>query len=175
MSTETLNTPTRDANTSGAKTKPTTAGLKTSAASATHLPTVAERPHADVVLFDGKCVFCRAQVERLNRLDWRGQLAFLSLHDPLVKERWPFLTYDQLMKEMYVMRPSGKFHKGADSFRYLSRKLPSLWLAMPFLHIPFTLPILNYFYQMIASRRYKLMGKDECEGGTCSLHFDKKK
>jgi predicted DCC family thiol-disulfide oxidoreductase YuxK len=156
--------------------KPHVPGLKYIPPSGPHLATVVERPNADVVLFDGKCKFCRAQVEKLSRWDWRGQLAFLSLHDPLVKERWPDLTYDQLMKEMYVMRPSGKFHKGADSFRYLSRKLPSLWLAMPFLHIPFTLPIMNYFYQLIASRRYKLMGKiDECDGGTCSVHFGDKK
>lgn len=136
------------------------------------LPTPHDRPNADIVLFDGQCKFCQAQVARLNRWDWRGQLAFLSLHDPMVKERWPDLRYDQLMKEMYVVTQSGKYHRGADSFRYLSRRMPSLYILAPFLHIPFSLPFWNLAYQQVASRRYKLMGKvEDCEGGTCKLHF----
>ena len=36
------------------------------------LPTVDERPEADVVIFDSHCAFCTAQVRRLNAWD-RGR------------------------------------------------------------------------------------------------------
>ena len=48
------------------------------------LPTVLERPEADVIIYDGHCRFCRGQVERLSRWDTGGRLAYLSLHDPEV-------------------------------------------------------------------------------------------
>ncbi len=74
----------------------------------TKLPSPADRPNADIVLYDGQCKFCLAQVSRLNRWDWTGRLAFLSLHDPSVAERWPQLTHEQLMKEMYIVAHSGQ-------------------------------------------------------------------
>jgi predicted DCC family thiol-disulfide oxidoreductase YuxK len=67
------------------------------------LPGVNDRPKADVLIYDGQCVFCRGQVERLAAWDGRESLAFLSLHDPLVAERYPDLTHEQLMEQMYVI------------------------------------------------------------------------
>ena len=66
------------------------------------LPTPAERPDGDVVIFDGKCVFCIGQVRNLLKFDGKERLAFMSLHDPEVTQRFPDLTYDQMMKQMYL-------------------------------------------------------------------------
>ena len=51
---------------------------------------------ADVVIYDGHCSFCRGQVERVNRWDTPGRLAYLSLHDPEVARRYPDLDHDAL-------------------------------------------------------------------------------
>ena len=56
------------------------------------LPTPADRPGADILIFDGHCRMCRAQVERLHRWDSRDSLAFLSLHDQQVPEPFPDLS-----------------------------------------------------------------------------------
>ncbi|MEM1303442.1 MAG: DCC1-like thiol-disulfide oxidoreductase family protein, partial [Planctomycetota bacterium] len=56
-------------------------------------PPPADRPGADVVLYDGECNFCRAQMQRLTRWDTGGRLAYLSIHDPVVAERWPDLSH----------------------------------------------------------------------------------
>jgi predicted DCC family thiol-disulfide oxidoreductase YuxK len=139
------------------------------------LPSLAEHPEADVVLFDGHCKFCIGQVKRLAWLDGRGRLAFVSLHDPIVAERWPDLTHDMLMEQMYVVDGEGRRHGGAAAFRYLSRRLPKLWVLAPLMHIPFSLPLWQFLYRQVAKRRYQLMGKttDACDGDACSVHFSK--
>lgn len=141
------------------------------------LPIPEDLPNADVVIFDGKCVFCIGQVRNLLKLDGGERLSFMSLHDPEVTERYPDLTYDQMMEQMYVIDSAGSRYGGAAALRYLSRRLPKLWILAPLTHIPFTLPIQQWVYGQIARRRYKIANKDgrACEGGTCSIHFEDKK
>ena len=137
------------------------------------LPTIDESPEADVVIYDGKCNFCRAQV---NRLNWftGNKLAFISLHDPRVRERYPELTHEQLMEQMFVVTNSGRRYGGAESVKYLSRKHSGLWFVAPFLHIPLSLPFWQFLYRKIAKYRYLIGGKsDACESGSCQIHLDK--
>ena len=55
------------------------------------LPSIVDRPKADVVIYDGICPFCRAQVARLAAWDGGRRLAFLSAHDPIVTQRYAHL------------------------------------------------------------------------------------
>lgn len=124
----------------------------------------------DVVIYDGECRFCRGQVERLVRFDSQGKLTFISLHDARLRKRYPDLSHDELMSQMYVVTPEGKKYGGAAAVRYLSRQLPRLYWLMPIMHIPFSLPLWQWAYKQVAKRRYKLAGK-VCDGDTCSIHF----
>jgi predicted DCC family thiol-disulfide oxidoreductase YuxK len=136
------------------------------------LPSPAERPDAPVLIYDGHCKFCTAQVQKLARWDGKGRIAFLSLHDPEVPRRWPDLTHEMLMEQMYLVDPAGNRYGGASAFRYLTRQLPRLWILAPLLHIPFALPLWQFLYRQIARRRY-LLGKttDQCDDGACRVHF----
>jgi predicted DCC family thiol-disulfide oxidoreductase YuxK len=135
------------------------------------LPSLSTRPNADVVIFDGECTFCRSQVERLARWDRAGRLAFVSLHDPIVAERYPDLTHDQLMDQMYLIDSNGNRHGGAAAFRYLSRKMPRLWIIAPLMHVPFSLPLWQACYRQVAKRRYKIAGKSTCDSDACEVHL----
>ena len=137
------------------------------------LPTPAEHPAADVVIYDGHCRFCTNQVQNLVRWDGKGRLAFLSLHDPDIAKRYPRLSYDDLMKQMYVVTPGGTHYAGAAAFRYLTRRLPGLYLLAPLLHIPFSLPVWQWLYRQVAIRRYKIAGKtgEACDGDACKVHL----
>jgi predicted DCC family thiol-disulfide oxidoreductase YuxK len=135
------------------------------------LPSPAKHPSADVVIYDGHCRFCTQQVQRLARWDSGGRLAFLSLHEAQVASRYPDLTYEKLMEQMYVVDRQGRRHAGAAAFRYLTRRLPRLYVLAPLLHIPFTLPLWQWCYRQVARRRYDLAGKTDCEDGTCRVHF----
>lgn len=120
-----------------------------------------------MVIYDGHCRFCIAQVKRLAKLDLGHKLAFISLHDPRVAERYQDLSHDQLMQNMYLVDRSGERFMGAAAVRRLSRILPPMWPAAPFLHLPGSLPIWQWFYQQVAKRRYR-MGKS-CDDGQCEL------
>ena len=104
------------------------------------LPTPEERPRADVVIYDGNCRICMRQVARLAWWDCQARLAYLSLHDPEVARRYPDLSHEMLMRDMYVVDQGGRRHRGAEAFRYLSRRLRRLWWLAPVLHIPFSMP-----------------------------------
>ena len=137
------------------------------------LPTPAERPDADIVIYDGHCRFCTGQVQNLARWDKKGRLAFLSLHDPEVARRFPDLTYDRMMEEMYVVDQKGNRYGGAAAFKYLTTRLPRLYPLAPLMHIPFTMPLWRWGYRQVAKRRYAIAGKsaDSCDDGTCQVHL----
>ena len=135
------------------------------------LPTPEQRPEADIVIYDGQCSFCRGHVERFARWDRAGRLAFLSLHDPHVYERFPSLDRDELMRHMVVMDRHGKKHAGAAAIRYLSRHLPRLWPLAPLLHLPGTLPLWQWCYGFVARQRYRLGGRHECTDESCHVHL----
>jgi predicted DCC family thiol-disulfide oxidoreductase YuxK len=128
------------------------------------------RPDQDVVLYDGQCNFCKKQIDHLRRLDGRDRLQFVSLHDPEVAMHYPDLTFEQLMEQMWIVSPAGNRYGGADSLRYLTRRLPILWPLAPILHFPGAMPLWRFAYRQIAKRRYKIAGRNCDENGTCSLH-----
>lgn len=150
----------------------------------TDLPSPLDYPRADVVIYDGKCVFCKGQVGNLRWFDGKNRLAFVSLHDQWVADHFPDLTYDQMMDQIYLIPASEHGYTelrlgGAAAIRYLSRRLPKLWILAPLMHIPFSLPLWQWGYRQVAKRRYQIAGKlggPVCdEDGTCELHFGDKK
>ena len=98
----------------------------------TELPDPDAFSDADVVIYDGHCNFCRSQINTLHRFDCCGhRLAYLSLHDPRTSRRYPDLTHEMLMEQMYVIDRQGQRHEGSNAVRYLTRRLPTLWIAAP--------------------------------------------
>jgi predicted DCC family thiol-disulfide oxidoreductase YuxK len=77
------------------------------------------------------------------------------------------------MKEMYVVDQRGKHYAGADAFRYLTTKLPRLYLLAPLMHIPFSGPLWRWGYRQVAKHRYLLMGKSAstCDDDVCQAHL----
>jgi predicted DCC family thiol-disulfide oxidoreductase YuxK len=134
-----------------------------------NLPTPDQRPGAAVVVFDGECAICKAQIDRICRWDTRARLAFLSLHDPLVAQRYPDLSRDELMARMYVVDPAGGRHGGADAFRYISGLIPRMWPLWPLLHLPGSRRLWQWCYRQVAARRYRL-GRAPCADDRCGLH-----
>ena len=138
----------------------------------TKLPHPDSLPASDVVIFDGQCGFCRRQVSRLAAWDGGDRLAFLPLDDPLVAERYPDLSREQLLEQMYLVDRQGRRHGGADAFRYLTRRLPRLWWLAPLMHVPFSLPLWRWCYRQVAKRRYRLSQTGQaCDDGACDVHF----
>jgi predicted DCC family thiol-disulfide oxidoreductase YuxK len=134
------------------------------------LPTPAERPAADVVIYDGHCRICTGQIRRLAGWDSGGRLAYLSLHDAETARRYPDLSHEALMQDMYVVDQRGRRYRGAEAIRFLSRRLPRLWWLAPLLHLPGTLPLWQWCYRQVAKRRYRFGRIESCDDGSCRLH-----
>jgi predicted DCC family thiol-disulfide oxidoreductase YuxK len=64
---------------------------------------------------------------------------------------------------MYVITADGSRYGGARALRYLSTRLPRLWLLAPLLYLPGAMPLCNAIYSWIASRRYRFMGEIPCD------------
>jgi predicted DCC family thiol-disulfide oxidoreductase YuxK len=133
------------------------------------LPTPADRPAADVVVYDGHCKFCTASVRKLAGYDRQGRLAFLSLHDPEVAQRYPELTHDELMQYMYVCTPDGGRYRGAEAFKYFSTRLPRLYWMAPLLYLPGLMPLWQALYRAFAKRRYRWGRIESCDDGSCRI------
>jgi len=141
------------------------------------LPSPQDLPDAEVVIYDGHCSFCKKQVANLYRWDGRGRLAFVSLHDAFVKQNYRDLSHDKMMEQMYLITNDNRRLAGANAFRYITTRLPRLWILAPLLHIPFSLPLWQFLYMQVAKQRYRIAGKtaEVCEGDTCHVHFGGKK
>lgn len=137
------------------------------------LPAIQDHPDRELVIFDGHCTFCIGQVRNLEKWDLNNRLAFASLHEPYVKENVHGLSHDDLMKQMYLIDKSGRQLPGAAAIRAMTLRLPRLYVLAPIMHIPFTLPIWQWGYQLVAKRRYKISQKkgNGCDSGSCDLHF----
>lgn len=134
------------------------------------LPSPDERPDADVVIYDGRCGICMAQVKKLPWWDCQGKLSYLSLHDPRVTERFPDLTHEELMREMVIVDRHGRRHRGAYALRYLTRRLRRLWWLAPLLCFPGAMLLWKPLYRHVAQGRYRLSRKTACNGGGCERH-----
>lgn len=137
---------------------------------ATALPRPDERPQADVVIYDGNCGICTAQIKKLPWWDCQQKLSYLSLHDPEVSERWPKMPADRLMAEMCIVDSQGQEYWGAEAVRYLTRRLRRLWWLAPLLYFPGSMVLWRPLYRWIAKNRYRLSGTEACESDACQLH-----
>jgi predicted DCC family thiol-disulfide oxidoreductase YuxK len=124
------------------------------------------------VIYDGDCAFCRHSVKWLRRLDWRHVLSFVNFRDdgdPIVKA--VPTTPERLSEEMHVW-PASRNHlyHGFGGLRWLSWRLPLLWLIAPFLYLPLVPWIGQKAYLWVARNRFKLV---PCRDGVCTIQQKK--
>jgi predicted DCC family thiol-disulfide oxidoreductase YuxK len=77
------------------------------------------------------------------------------------------------MEDMHVVTPEGLPYRGAEAWREIAWAAPPLFPVWLVLSIPFTMPLWQWGYSLIARNRYWLFGKttDDCEDGACAVHF----
>jgi predicted DCC family thiol-disulfide oxidoreductase YuxK len=116
------------------------------------------------VIYDGKCGLCTASVVTLRRLDWLKRLDYLDANDvTLVQKRFHSLPTDNLLHEMHVVNPAGRFWTGYYGFRRLAWVLPLLWIVAPLLYLPGVPWIGSRVYRVVATNR----ARDLCDSDTC--------
>lgn len=122
------------------------------------------------VLYDGACSLCRASVARVRRFDTQQRIAFLDVHDPSVKERFPQVDPEVALRWMQAVDTKGHVWSGADAWAHMGLLLPGWKLVASILLLPGVRWNAGKIYHWVARNRYR-WNRDVCEDGTCALHL----
>jgi protein-S-isoprenylcysteine O-methyltransferase Ste14/predicted DCC family thiol-disulfide oxidoreductase YuxK len=136
-------------------------------------------PGRNVVLYDGFCKFCTAGAKQLAALARPGAVELVSFQDPGVLDRFPGISHDACMQQMYLVTADGRTFGGFEAaVRAVATRPVIGWIAYGY-YLPGVRLLFDLIYALIAANRYRLMGKavaaGDCDGGTCAVHFPPKR
>ncbi len=120
-----------------------------------------------VLIYDGKCEFCRRQVRLIERWDRDGRLTAV-----------PFQTADLVRygvsraaagEAMHLVAPSGTVWRGAAAAREAARLLPGVrWLVVLF-GLPGAMAVAERVYRWVARRRHRFgCSSEACRRGAAT-------
>ena len=121
----------------------------------------------DVVVYDGNCNFCNSQINIIRKLDILNKLSFISLHDPSVPILYPQVSKEKLLTQIYIFTKDNRYYGGAECIQQISKKLFILWPLYILLKIPFSFPLWDKLYKLVAKNRFKIAGT--CTNNSCKL------
>lgn len=126
----------------------------------------------ELLLFDGDCRFCRAQVDRMQR--WAGpELVPMPLQTEGLLEALE-LPHEQAMEAMHYVLPDGTAYRGLEAAVRALHHRPLLGRLALAYYVPGLRQLGDLGYKLVARYRYAIMGRavarGECDGGTCHLH-----
>jgi predicted DCC family thiol-disulfide oxidoreductase YuxK len=126
-------------------------------------------PPRPTVLFDGKCVFCRAQARRLARFLPSDGVELVDFQEHGALDRFPGLSYDEAMRALQFVDARGRIFAGAEGVvrALVLRAIGKLALVY---YLPGLRQLLDALYVRVAERRYRLAGAS-CPDGACALHI----
>jgi protein-S-isoprenylcysteine O-methyltransferase Ste14/predicted DCC family thiol-disulfide oxidoreductase YuxK len=141
-------------------------------------PAAAERttpPGRNAMLYDGLCKFCTAGAKQLLAWAPAGSVELVNFQEPGVLARFPGVTHEACMRQMYLVTTDGRVYGGAEAAVRLVAMRPVVgWLAYLY-YLPGVRLLTDTGYALVAANRYRIMGKaiaaGECEEGTCALHL----
>lgn len=119
--------------------------------------------------YDGWCPLCRQIRRRLERLDWLGQLAFVSMREPGLAERLGRSPAALAARMHLRVERTGQLCEGIEAVAAVAARLPLLWPLWPLLFLATKLGFGQPLYDAIARRR-TVLPVGGCEDGACQLH-----
>lgn len=116
-----------------------------------------------IIYYDGYCSMCRASSTLWQKLDWMDKLNFTSFRK--------LSGYPKEMEKQLFVDYHGKWFKGFDGILQIVKKLPLLWIVLPFLYVFKWLGLGSFIYNTIAKNR-KIVPVNQCDGDgdACMIH-----
>lgn len=120
-----------------------------------------------VIVYDGACPFCQAQVERIRRWAPQGAFEYVPRQQEGLEARFPILAQQDFETGMRLIGTGGGVAVGADAVYEISKRLPATrWLSWLY-RVPGIHQIARAAYDWIARNRYRLARK-KCEDNVCA-------
>lgn len=117
-----------------------------------------------IVLFDGDCNFCDANVQFIIKRDPYEHFQFASIQSDIGQQLLQQYHIPSDVDSLLLIERQRAYIKSSAALR-IAKKLDGLWhLAFLFILVP---PVIrNALYDIVAKNRYKWFGKKE---DTCTL------
>ena len=115
---------------------------------------VSSSPHL-TILVDGKCPFCRREIDWLKRLDRRDQLQFVDISRPDFDASRFGLADGDVHLVLHGIGPDGQILRGMDTFRQAYAAVGLGWLLAP-TGWPILRPLFDALYACFARHRVRL-------------------
>ena len=120
----------------------------------------------DLVLYDGVCVFCNYWVNYIIKNDKKNQFRFSQIQSNYSKKilNEKNITVDiNSLDSIYVITKKNKVLCKYKASTYVLKEVNKIFLILYFFNSIMPKKILNFFYDFVGARRYKIFGKyDEC-------------
>ncbi|HVZ19990.1 MAG TPA: lipase maturation factor family protein [Vicinamibacterales bacterium] len=114
---------------------------------------VASPPPKPLVVFDGRCGFCRRWIDRA-RESTADTLDFVESQDPRVAAEFPEIPTADFASAVQLIEPDGRVSSGAAAvFRGLAAGGASTWPLRVYEHVPLAAPAAGVAYRLIARHR----------------------
>lgn len=108
-------------------------------------------PARPILVFDGKCGFCRIWIEYWKRLT-DNHLDYAPSQE--VHGQFPQIPPEEFAKSVQLVQPDGTVHRGARAvFESLNSSSSHSWLLWLYNHIPLVAPLTEWGYKMVAAHR----------------------
>ncbi|PCJ24314.1 MAG: thiol-disulfide oxidoreductase [Flavobacteriales bacterium] len=114
-----------------------------------------------IILFDGECNFCSFWVKYVVKKDKRDVFRFASLQSEIGREYLLKYKIDAVIDSVVLIENDKTYIKSTAAFRVLKTLGGFISIFYGFIIVPEF--IRNFFYDIMASVRYKLFGQKTCE------------
>jgi len=120
----------------------------------------------ELVLFDGVCVLCNNWVKFVIKNDKRQKFKFANLQSSFAKNELKIKNIEidlSNLSSIYVIKNNGEVLSKYKASTYVLKETNKLFLIIYMLNFILPKKLLNFFYDFIGLRRYKIFGKyDYC-------------
>ena len=118
-----------------------------------------------VLLYDGRCAFCRGWVGRIERRDRGDRIELLPAADRARMPDLPPLSDAALDAEMHLVMPDGRVFSGGRAIPEIMRLLPGGRVPALLFLVPGVPALARAAYTWVARRRHRL----GCRDGACGI------
>ncbi len=121
---------------------------------------IAEGSPDGLMVFDGLCNFCSAQVQLILRMDKAGVVRFTSIQSPYGRHLTRRFGLDPDDPSTFLFFDHGRPLEASDAVIAMLQRLPRPWRWLSMLRfVP--RPLRDAAYRLIARNRYRLLGRRE--------------
>ncbi|HEU4828119.1 MAG TPA: DUF393 domain-containing protein [Gemmatimonadales bacterium] len=118
-----------------------------------------------VLLYDGKCAFCRTWVERIRRWDRRNRIELLPASERSLLADLPNLSDEAVDAAMHLVLPDGRVFRGGRAIPELLKHLPGGGVPRRLFFVPGVSWLAGAGYEWVARRRHRF----GCSDGKCGI------